>query len=123
MQKELILEHLCFSIAATMSDKCCLLVCGGGNGAHVLAGLGAADPNTEVRVLTLFRDEAERWTKSMETNDFTVHFKIHGKELSALKNKPDVVSQNLLKLILLLLNNLIVSHNKNFPMGKFLQDF
>ncbi len=77
-----------------MSDKCVLLVCGGGNGAHVIAGLAAADKNTEVRVLTIFGDEAERWSKSMETNDFTVHFKIHGKEKDALKCKPDKVSKD-----------------------------
>ena len=77
-----------------MAEKCCLLVCGGGNGAHVLAGLGALDPNTETRVLTMFGDEAARWSKTMETHDFTVHFKFHGKEADAVKCKPDVVSKD-----------------------------
>ena len=76
-----------------MSDKCCLLVCGGGNGAHVISGLAAADANTEVRVLTMFGDEAARWTKTMETNDFIVRVKLHAKVLRELKCKPDIVSK------------------------------
>ena len=78
-----------------MSDeKCCLLVCGGGNGAHVMAGLAAVDPNTEVRVLTMFGDEAERWTKTMETNDFVVRLKKQGQECEPLKGKPNAISKD-----------------------------
>ena len=75
-------------------------MCGGGNGAHVLSGLAAADPHTEVRVLTLFREEARDWTKSMETNDFTVNIlnnKDNDKDkdkVKTLKNKPDRVSKD-----------------------------
>ena len=71
-----------------------LLICGGGNGAHVLAGLAATGPDTEVRVLTLFQDEAERWTNSMKKGHFTVTFNQHGKEVRRLTNKPDIVSKD-----------------------------
>jgi len=44
-----------------MSDKLNVLICGGGNGAHVYAGLASSRENTEVTVFTLFADEAQRW--------------------------------------------------------------
>ena len=71
-----------------------LLICGGGNGAHVLAGLAAADPDTEVRVLTMFQDEAERWTNSMKDHQFTVTFHHHSEEVRRLTGKPDLVSKD-----------------------------
>lgn len=46
-----------------------ILVCGGGNGAHCLSTLAASQKNSEVQVLTLFQDEAERWTKQLEDSD------------------------------------------------------
>ena len=48
------------------------LICGGGNGAHVMAGIAATQPNMEARVLTLYADEAEQWTKNMEPEGLTV---------------------------------------------------
>lgn len=46
-----------------------ILVCGGGNGAHCLSTLAASQKNSEVQVLTLFQDEAERWAKQLEDSD------------------------------------------------------
>ncbi|KAJ8305830.1 hypothetical protein KUTeg_016375 [Tegillarca granosa] len=46
-----------------------ILVCGGGNGAHCCAALTALLPNTQVRVLTLYGDEASRWQQISETNN------------------------------------------------------
>ena len=40
-------------------------ICGGGNGAHVLAGLAAMHPDVEPRVLTLYAGEAEAWADNM----------------------------------------------------------
>jgi hypothetical protein len=77
-----------------MSDKCVLLVCGGGNGAHVIGGLAAADPLTEVRILTMFGDEAERWTNTLKTNDFTVRRKKQGSDLAPIVGKPNLVSKD-----------------------------
>lgn len=48
-----------------MSGKKRILVCGGGNGAHCLAALASANDRLEVHVLTLFADEAERWSNSL----------------------------------------------------------
>ncbi len=40
-------------------------ICGGGNGAHVMAGLSAMNQNVEPHVLTLYAGEAESWAESM----------------------------------------------------------
>ena len=67
------------------------LICGGGNGAHVMAGIAAAQPDTEARVLTLFADEAERWTANM-ADGFSVI--IHsGEDKKTLRAKPALVSK------------------------------
>lgn len=69
------------------------LICGGGNGAHVLAGLAPAQPGVEARVLTLFADEAERWTKAMEGHDFKVDCHAGGK-VTVVKGKPTAVTKD-----------------------------
>nr|Q8T882.1 RecName: Full=Tauropine dehydrogenase; Short=TaDH; AltName: Full=NAD: tauropine oxidoreductase [Arabella iricolor]BAB86769.1 tauropine dehydrogenase [Arabella iricolor] len=71
-----------------------LTICGGGNAAHTLAGIASNQPNMEVRVLTLYADEAERWIKSMETNDFTTIKYATGKDPVHLKTKPKLVTKN-----------------------------
>nr|BAF36492.1 alanopine dehydrogenase [Marphysa sanguinea] len=71
-----------------------VVVCGGGNGAHTLAGVAASRPNTEVRVLTLFADEAERWTKAMESSDFVTNIHNHDKSITKLTNKPRLVTKD-----------------------------
>ena len=62
-----------------------MCICGGGNGAHVLAGTASVQPGIEARVLTLFADEAERWTNKMKNNEFflRVHEKKTSKEVKA----------------------------------------
>ncbi|XP_046566961.1 opine dehydrogenase [Haliotis rubra] len=55
-----------------MTKKLTVLVCGGGNGAHVTAGLAASRDDIETRVLTTFADEAERWTNIMKENDLRI---------------------------------------------------
>ncbi|XP_067678212.1 opine dehydrogenase [Haliotis asinina] len=55
-----------------MTKKLTVLVCGGGNGAHVTAGLAASRGDIETRVLTTFADEAERWTNIMKENDLRI---------------------------------------------------
>jgi hypothetical protein len=42
-----------------------VVVCGGGNGAHVLAGLASAHDGVSVSVLTLYQDEYKRWQKTI----------------------------------------------------------
>ncbi len=40
-------------------------ICGGGNGAHVMAGLAAMNPEVEPHVFTLYAGEADTWAENM----------------------------------------------------------
>jgi hypothetical protein len=71
-----------------------VLVCGGGNGAHVLAGVAASHKNCDARVLTLFSDEAARWTKTMGEHGFTVAFYEQGQIVRRITNKPELVTND-----------------------------
>jgi glycerol-3-phosphate dehydrogenase len=52
------------------TKKTTVLVCGGGNAAHVLAAvLGSKPEQFEVRVLTMYADEAERWSNKLAEHD------------------------------------------------------
>lgn len=51
-----------------------ITICGGGNGAHVLAGVSSLVRNAHVTVLDVYEDEAERWTRTMADTGFTVQF-------------------------------------------------
>ncbi|XP_064651772.1 tauropine dehydrogenase-like [Lineus longissimus] len=62
-----------FDVAS--EDQLIVTICGGGNGAHIMAGLAASRPGIEVRVLTLYRDEAEQWTTAMAEGNFSVFIK------------------------------------------------
>ncbi|KAK3604495.1 hypothetical protein CHS0354_001175 [Potamilus streckersoni] len=69
-------------------------VCGGGNGAHMMAVLAASRPDTEVKVLTLFQDEAERWSKALEKGEMTIAYsKEDGKNQPDDHAKPAAVSK------------------------------
>lgn len=80
-------------------SKVTLVICGGGNGAHAWSGIASSQPNTEVRVLTLFRDEAQRWSDSLQKGDFTVSFYQNGEKCSELKTKPSLVTNDPAKAI------------------------
>ncbi|XP_041359497.1 opine dehydrogenase-like [Gigantopelta aegis] len=81
-------------------SKLVVLVCGGGNGAHTAAGLSASRENTESRVLTLFKDEAERWTNMMKENDFTVQVNDpNTNKCTYIKAKPKIVSKDPAKVV------------------------
>jgi len=77
-------------------EKRCIraLVCGGGNGAHVLAGLGSSHPRVEINVLSLFADEAERWNQAMKDTDFTVTVNAAGKDATTIKTKPRLITKD-----------------------------
>lgn len=49
-------------------------ICGGGNGAHVLAGLVSSGGNNIVSVLDVYEDEAERWNEQLRQLGFRVIF-------------------------------------------------
>lgn len=71
-----------------------LLICGSGNGAHAFAGIASSKPGTEVRVLSLYQDEAERWSKIMETADLEVTCHRRDQEPHVIKSKPALVTKN-----------------------------
>ena len=64
-------------------------VCGGGNGAHVLAGLAASCTDVETRVLALQNDEAEKWT-----NEITVVINENNGSSREVKSKPSLVTKD-----------------------------
>ena len=58
-----------------MSDKHIhVVICGGGNGAHVLAGIVSNGNNNRVTVLDVYEDEPERWNTEMRQSGFRVSF-------------------------------------------------
>lgn len=68
-------------------------VCGGGKSAHVMAVLAASQVEMEVTVLTMYKDEAEKWSKAIENDNMTLT--INGPELSRdVKAKPGLVSND-----------------------------
>ncbi|KAL3869243.1 hypothetical protein ACJMK2_041950 [Sinanodonta woodiana] len=71
-----------------------ILVCGGGNGAHTLAGIAAAIPNVEVRVLTLFADEADKWSKILESNVLVVSITYNNGTTAEILSKPKLVTKD-----------------------------
>lgn len=75
-------------------NKLKVLVCGGGNGAHCLAGLSASNPDVETRVLTLFADEAERWSKILQDNDLIVTMVNSDGSSREIKSKPTLVTKD-----------------------------
>ncbi|XP_060079252.1 octopine dehydrogenase [Ylistrum balloti] len=75
-----------------MTIKVC--VCGGGNGAHTLSGLAASRDGVEVRVLTLFADEAERWTKALGGDELTVIVNEKDGTKTEVKSRPKVITKD-----------------------------
>ncbi|EDO47690.1 predicted protein [Nematostella vectensis] len=82
-----------------MSNKTKVVICGGGNGAHALAGVASADPGIDVSVLTLYADEADRWNKEMQQHGFKVTKSRHGQDTIELTSKPNLVTKDPLQAI------------------------
>lgn len=76
------------------SDAIKLLICGSGNGAHAFAGIASSLHGTEVRVLSLYQDEAERWNASMQTKDLEVILHRKGQDTTSVTSKPSMVTKN-----------------------------
>jgi len=76
-----------------MSEPTKLVICGGGNGAQAWSGIASSQPSTEVRVLTLFQDEAQRWSDALQKGDFTVSLYKDEKVYAQLKTKPKLVTK------------------------------
>ena len=76
------------------SDTVKLLICGSGNGAHAFAGIASSLKGTDVRVLSLYKDEAERWNAAIQKNDLEVTFHRKGKESTLIVSRPSLVTKN-----------------------------
>ena len=81
-----------------------LTICGGGNGAHTLAGVTSMVSEMEVQVLDLYQDESERWTRSMSKHGFRVNFQ----NQRVLFQEPDQVRFSVTKNIKVVENSDIV---------------
>jgi len=63
-----------------------IVVCGGGNAAHVFTALAASNPNNEVHLLSLFRTEAKDFETALKQTDdgkLTIQVTQTGKEVKA----------------------------------------
>ena len=49
-----------------------MLLCGTGSGAHAFAGIASSPKGTEVRVLSLYKDEEKLWNAAMKGKDLLV---------------------------------------------------
>ena len=76
------------------SDNIKLLICGSGNGAHAFAGIASSLKGTEVRVLSLYQDEAERWSAAMQKTDLEVVLHRKGKDSTSIVSKPALITKN-----------------------------
>ena len=65
-----------------------MLICGSGNGAHVLAGIASSLKGTDVRVLNLYNDEAEHWSAAIQQKEFDVTVHSIGEEPKHILSKP-----------------------------------
>lgn len=82
----------CVTMSRSLAKSCNITIFGGGNGAHVLSGLSSDVTNANVTVVDTFQDEAERWTKAMAENGFTVKYG-NGKDLVQAKPKFTVTKE------------------------------
>ena len=71
-----------------------MLICGSGNGAHAFAGIASSLKGTDVRVLSLYQDEAERWSAAMQKKDLEITLNQKGKDPTRIVSKPALVTKN-----------------------------
>ncbi|XP_045160296.2 octopine dehydrogenase-like [Mercenaria mercenaria] len=71
-----------------------ICVCGGGKSAHVMAIMAASKPDVEVNVLTLYKDEADKWSKAISKDEMVLILKDEDGKTSEVKAKPSVVSKD-----------------------------
>lgn len=71
-----------------------ILVCGGGNGAHCLAVTAAALKNVEVHIMTLFKDEAKRWSDIVGEGGISAEVTTSDGKKSEVTGKPRLITNN-----------------------------
>ncbi|XP_076437739.1 opine dehydrogenase-like [Babylonia areolata] len=83
-----------------MGDRMKVCICGGGNGAHVMACLSSASQQKpEVRVLTLFKDEAARWAEKLKEEGMTVTKHNPDGKTEEIKGTPALVTKDACKAV------------------------
>lgn len=84
----------CISERFKMADdkKLCVVVCGGGNGSHVMAAFAVSRPNTEVRVISLTQDE--KWTAAMAGHTLTVDITHNDGSTGSVSGNPSMVTKD-----------------------------
>jgi len=76
------------------SDTIKLLICGSDDGALAFAGIASSLKGTDVRVLSLHEDEAERWSAAVQRESLNVT--VHEKEKAPTRivSKPKLITKN-----------------------------
>ena len=69
-----------------------LLVCGGGNGAHTISAYASSLPDVEVKVMSLFRDEAERWRNHLGEDDVVISATYQDGSTGEIRGKPKLIT-------------------------------
>ena len=57
-----------------------------------MAKIGASQPYLDVRVMTLFSDEAERWINSLKESDFVVKCENDAPGQQVYRSKPELIN-------------------------------
>ena len=70
-----------------------MLICGSKDGAHALAGITSSLKGTDVRVLNLYNDEAERWSAAIQQKEFDVSVHCNGEEPKHILSKPALLKE------------------------------
>lgn len=71
-----------------------ICVCGSGADAHCLAGLAASREGFQVRVLLLDEDDAQKWKKSLRSNDIVIVTTDKDGNEKETASRPEVVTSN-----------------------------
>lgn len=71
-----------------------ILICGGGNGAHTLAATAATLNNLEVNVITLFSDEAKRWSDKLGDDKILIDVTYNDGKRGELHGKPRLITND-----------------------------
>lgn len=78
-----------------MGDKTIrVLVCGGGNGAHTISAYASSLPDVEVKVMTLFQDEAERWRNILGKDDILINAVYQDGSTGEIRGKPKLITND-----------------------------
>lgn len=82
-----------------MAEKVVVLTCGGGSGAHCLAGLAATKPDLESRVLNLYCNKVEQWA-AMSNLGLLITVRNDDGSKHLIQTKPFMVTKTLKTLLL-----------------------